>query len=104
MAEKQEETAGSVSKEDLKLLEWLIRPKPAFFILLIKNSRMELSITDLSKSSDMSYVHAMDLIKKIEAENYIETESKGNRRMVRLTKKGETMATYLEDMIRTGRG
>jgi predicted transcriptional regulator len=79
-------------------LDWLLRPKPALLLLALK-SEGEWNISSLSRKSSMSYVHAIGLLKRLEELGFVLTESKGNRRLVRLTDSGSAFASALEELL-----
>ncbi|MFH1448505.1 MAG: hypothetical protein ABIG39_06585 [Candidatus Micrarchaeota archaeon] len=79
-------------------LEWLIRRKPATLLMLLKQDK-EQHISELSDKSKMSYVHTIKILGIVEREGIVQTETKGNRRIVVLTDCGKRFVAALEMLI-----
>jgi predicted transcriptional regulator len=80
-------------------LDWLIRQKP---YLLISSLRIggEQNMSSLAKKSQMSYVHAIEMLKTLEENGIVLSELKGHKRMVKLTEPGMQFALALEELVK----
>jgi len=58
----------------------------------IKNG---LDISTVSKESDITYSHCVNLVNDLESENIVKTKIDGRRRVLTLTKKGAEIQTNL---------
>ena len=82
-----------------KPLEWLIRSKPSALLLALKSGG-EQHISNLAKKSSMSYVHALEILKVLEEKGIVTSESRGNKRFVKLTDAGLAFVSALEELVK----
>lgn len=81
------------------LRELFIREKPVRLLIEINNPRTENYASELSKSVDCTYSHAVRVIQRLEKNNLVETEEKGRRKNIFLTDKGKKVAKKLSDLL-----
>lgn len=82
-------------------MDWLVRPKPLALMMLLKESDKEHNVSTISKRAGISYVHTIEILRKLEHEGIVQTETAGNKRMVRLTDKGSRIVSALEELMKT---
>ncbi len=58
------------------------------------------SITDVSKTVNMTYNHTHNKIESLESDGILETKKNGNKRTVSLTKEGREIAELMKEMRR----
>lgn len=79
------------------------RRKPALMLVsLKKNARMRYGSV-LAKEVDCTYSHAVKILQTLEDLKLVEFEKKGRIKLIRLTKKGKSVADAIEniqDLIR----
>ena len=79
------------------------RRKPALMLVsLKKNTRMRYGSV-LAKEVDCTYSHAVKILQTLEDLKLVEFEKKGRIKLIRLTKKGKSVADAIEniqDLIR----
>lgn len=75
-----------------------LRPKPCKVIVLLKDSNSKY-ISELAKESGATYVHTTKLLRKLEKENIVSIEQNGKKRMVKLTDKGNKIASALNEVM-----
>ena len=79
------------------------RRKPALMLVsLKKNTRMRYG-SILAKEVDCTYSHAVKILQTLEDLNLVEFEKKGRIKLIKLTKKGKSVADEIDniqDLIR----
>ena len=74
------------------------RRKPALMLVsLKKNTRMRYG-SMLAKEVDCTYSHAVKILQTLEVLKLVEFEKKGRIKLIRLTKKGRTIADAIENI------
>lgn len=81
------------------LRELFIREKPVRILIEINNPRTENYASELSKSVDCTYSHAVRVIQRLEKNDLVETEEKGRRKNIFLTDKGRKVAKKLSELL-----
>ncbi len=82
------------------LRELFVREKPVRLLIEINNPRTENYASELSKSVDCTYSHAVRVIQRFEENNLVETEEKGRKKTIYLTDKGQKIARKLSDLLK----
>ncbi len=80
-------------------LGWLLRPKPAALLLILKAGG-DAHVSLLAKKSSMSYVHTVGVLKTLQENGIITTEARGNKRIARLTEAGVAFVSALEELAK----
>ena len=75
-----------------------LRPKPCRVIVLLKDSNSKY-ISELAKESGATYVHTTKLLRKLEKNEIVTIEQNGKKRMVKLTDKGNKIASALNEVM-----
>ena len=74
------------------------RRKPALMLVsLKKNTRMRYG-SILAKEVDCTYSHAVKILQTLEDLKLVEFEKKGRIKLIRLTKKGKSVADAIENI------
>lgn len=81
------------------LRELFIREKPVRLLIEINNPRTENYASELSKSVDCTYSHAVRVIQRLEKNGLVETEEKGRKKNIFLTDKGKKVAKKLSELL-----
>ena len=74
------------------------RPKPCKILILLRDEKTAWHISKLAKNSDSTYVYATQLLTNLEKLGLVSLESKGKKRVAKLTEKGADVAKLLEDL------
>ena len=75
-----------------------LRTKPCKVLILLKDSNTKY-ISELAKESGATYVHTTKLLRKLENEEIVSIEQNGKKRMVKLTEKGNKIASALNEAL-----
>jgi predicted transcriptional regulator len=75
------------------------RPKPCRIMMLLREPESAWHLSKLAKSSDTSYVYVTHLISELEKGGLVLIESKGKKRMVKLTEKGLAAANIIHELM-----
>lgn len=67
-------------------------------LILLKDSNTKY-ISELAKESGTTYVHTTKLLRKLENEEIVSIEQNGKKRMVKLTEKGNKIASALNEAL-----
>ena len=74
------------------------RPKPCKILILLRDEKTPWHLSKLATQSSSTYVYATKLLTNLEKLGIVSLESKGKKRLVRLTEKGSEIAKLLEDL------
>lgn len=74
------------------------RPKPCMILVTLKDGDTTWHLSKLAKATDTTYVYVTKLISKLEEENIVSVESKGKKRIVKLTEKGMKIANAISEL------
>jgi predicted transcriptional regulator len=75
------------------------RPKPCRILMLLRDTEGAWHLSKLAKSSDTSYVYVTHLITELEKGGIVQIESKGKKRVVKLTEKGLGVANIMHELM-----
>lgn len=78
----------------------LLRPKPCAILTLLKDNTQEWYPSKLAKMANTSYVYTTNLLSKFEDAGVVLFERKGRTKAVKLTEKGVSLSSALEELIR----
>ena len=74
------------------------RRKPSLMLVYLKkNTKMRYG-SILAKEVDCTYSHAVKILQTLEALKLVEFEKKGRIKLIRLTKKGKSIADAIENI------
>ncbi|MBU0526975.1 MAG: hypothetical protein ABH983_04425 [Candidatus Micrarchaeota archaeon] len=77
----------------------IVRPKPCAVLITLRDTESNWHLSKIAKASDTTYVYVTKLIYKMESEGIVMVESKGKKRLVRLTEKGKRIADLAYELI-----
>ena len=80
------------------------RPKPCKIMTILRDSDTNWHLSKIAKASDTTYVYVTKLIGKLEENNIVAVESKGKKRIVKLTEKGKRIANSIEELANAFEG
>lgn len=78
----------------------LLRPKPCAILTLLKDGTQEWYPSKLAKNAGASYVYTTNLLSKFEKEGIVVFERKGKTKTVKLTEKGTSLSSSIEELIK----
>ncbi|MBD3210938.1 hypothetical protein GF318_06185 [Candidatus Micrarchaeota archaeon] len=74
------------------------RPKPCKIMSVLKDTETAWHLSRLAKATDTTYVYVTNLVSKLEEENILTVESRGKKRVVKLTEKGTKIANAIDEL------
>ncbi len=80
------------------MLQLFARPKPCRIMTLLRDSENAWHLSKLAKSSDTSYVYVTHLVSELQKGGLVTIESKGKKRIVKLTEKGLAVANIIYEL------
>lgn len=82
------------------LRELFVREKPVRLLIEVNNPRTKNYASELSKSVDCTYSHAVRVIQRFEENGLVKTEQSGRRKNIFLTDKGRKVAKKLSELLK----
>lgn len=79
--------------------ELLFRKKPAMMLVALKRFSKAKYGSLLAKEVDCTYSHAVKILQILEKKGLVVFEKKGRIKIIKLTKKGEEIASHIESII-----
>jgi predicted transcriptional regulator len=67
-------------------------------MILLRDTEGSWHLSKLAKSSDASYVYVTHLVSELEKGGLVQIESKGKKRIVKLTEKGLAVANIIHEL------
>ena len=80
-------------------MDIVLRTKPANVFLFLKG-RESAYLSEIAKETGTTYVYITNFVSSLLEKGYVSVESKGKKKMVRLTEKGREIASHLEEIRR----
>lgn len=74
-----------------------LKEKQAAALILLKDQNTYWHLSKIAKHSNSTYVYITKLMNILEKKGIVSLETKGNRRMVKLTEKGLKLTNLLEE-------
>ena len=74
------------------------RPKPCKILTILKNSETIWHLSKIAKETGTTYVYVTKLMTKLESFGLVLIESKGKKRVVRLTEKGMEISKLIDEL------
>ena len=83
-----------------RIFNVFFREKPAQLLIEIKKANGSSYAATIAKKVDCTYTHVVKLLQKLEKAGIILFERQGRLKKITLTKKGEELASYIENSAR----
>lgn len=77
-----------------------MRPKPCRIMTLLRDTENQWHLSKLAKSSDTTYVYVTQLVSKLQGAGIVTVETKGKKRVVKLSDKGMKVANAIGEVIK----
>ncbi len=81
------------------MFQLFARPKPCRIMTLLRDTEGAWHLSKLAKSSDTSYVYVTHLVSELQKGGLATIESKGKKRIVKLTEKGLAVANIIYELM-----
>jgi len=76
-----------------------VRPKPCKIMTTLRDTETPWHLSKLAKNSDTTYVYVTKLVSRMQKEGLVTIESKGKKRLVKLTEKGMKVANVIAELM-----
>ena len=80
------------------MFEVFVKKKPCSVLCRLKDADTSWYLSKIAKETDTTYVYVTRLVSSLEKKGYLVVESRGKKRMVRLTEKGQSVANAIEEL------
>lgn len=80
-------------------MDIVLRTKPANVFLFLKG-RDSAYLSEIAKETGTTYVYITNFVSRLLEKGFVSVESKGKKKMVKLTEKGREIASHLEEIRR----
>ncbi|PIZ51764.1 hypothetical protein COY27_02475 [Candidatus Woesearchaeota archaeon CG_4_10_14_0_2_um_filter_33_13] len=87
-------------KNEKAIFEVFFREKPAMMLVELKNASSNVYASVLAKQIDCTYSHVVKILQEMQKSELIKFKKEGRLKLLELTKKGQDIATNIEN-IRT---
>lgn len=91
---------GKLIKNKKSIFEVFFREKPAMMLVELKNANSNVYASVLAKQIDCTYSHVVKILQEMQKSELIRFKKEGRLKLLELTKKGNDIATNIEN-IRT---
>ena len=81
-----------------EIFKVFFREKPAMMLVELKNSKSEVYASALAKQIDCTYSHVVKILQEMEREGLINFDKQGRLKLLTLTKKGQDIASRIDDV------
>jgi len=81
------------------MFQLFMRPKPCRIMVLLREGETAWHLSKLAKSSETTYVYVTKLVGTLQKGGYVSVESKGNKKVVKLTDRGAAVANMLHELM-----
>lgn len=81
------------------LRELFVHEKPVLTLVKLKSRRTENYTREISTAIDCSYSHTVRIINRLEDADLVVSETKGRKKMLKLTEKGEELAEKAHEFV-----
>ena len=82
------------------LVDLFLRTRNVKMLLLLRDKNKKWYVSLLAKEADVTYPHAIQIVKKLEEHGLVRTVKEGRTRYIELTDLGEEVAVTLENAYR----
>lgn len=86
----------TVGFKNKKIFKILFREKPAMMLVELRNAKAEVYASSLAKNVDCTYSHVVKILQEMEKEGLITFDKQGRLKLLKLTKKGESVADSID--------
>ena len=76
----------------------VIRDKPSKVFMALKDPNTQWHLSKIAKSTGTTYMFVTHFISNLQKTGFVALETKGKKRIVKLTEKGEKVANLLEEI------
>ncbi|MBU0532380.1 DUF4364 family protein [Candidatus Micrarchaeota archaeon] len=83
------------------MLQVFARPKPCKIMTTLKDTESTWHLSKIAKTTGTTYVYVTKLISKLEENGLVAVESKGKKRVVKLTEKGVNVANAIDELMKS---
>ena len=81
-----------------KILNVFFREKPTSMLISLNNSKEGTYASALAKKIDCTYSHVVKILQEMEKSGLVNFNKQGRLKLLNLTKKGEKIAEYMENI------
>ncbi len=81
-----------------KIFSVFFREKPAMMLVYLLNSEKEQYASHLAKDVDCTYSHIVKILNEMQKADLITFQKEGRLKILKLTKKGEEVAKYIDQI------
>jgi len=81
-----------------EIFKVFFREKPAMMLVELRNAKSEVYASSLAKQIDCTYSHVVKILQEMEREGLINFDKQGRLKLLTLTKKGQEIATRIDDV------
>lgn len=76
----------------------ILRDKPSKIFIALKDPNTQWYLSKIAKNTGTTYMFVTHLISNLQKSGFVTLETKGKKRMIKLTEKGEKVANLLEEI------
>lgn len=87
-------------KSNARIFNVFFREKPTMMLLGLLNVNTTIYASALAKEIDCTYSHVVKILQEMETEGLVKFEKKGRLKLLSLTKKGEDVASHIDEVRR----
>jgi predicted transcriptional regulator len=80
------------------MFEVFVKKKPCRILCRLKDTETSWYLSKIAKETDTTYVYVTKLVSRLEKEGYLIIESRGKKRIVKLTEKGAHVANAINEL------
>jgi len=74
------------------------REKPAMMLVELRNAKAEVYASSLAKQIDCTYSHVVKILQEMQREGLVNFDKQGRLKLLSLTKKGQDVASRIDDV------
>lgn len=87
-----------VAAKNKAIFNVFFREKPAMLLVELRNAKSEVYASSLAKIIDCTYSHVVKILQQMQKEDLIHFDKQGRLKLLTLTKKGEEVATKIDEI------
>ncbi|MBD3361410.1 winged helix DNA-binding protein [Candidatus Woesearchaeota archaeon] len=81
-----------------EIFKVFFREKPSMMLVELRNAKSEVYASSLAKQIDCTYSHVVKILQEMEKEGLINFDKQGRLKLLTLTKKGQEIASRIDDV------
>ena len=81
-----------------EIINVFFREKPVMMLISLKNAKDGTYASSLAKKIDCTYSHVVKILQEMEKSGLVNFNKQGRLKVLTLTKKGEKIAEYMENI------